>query len=180
MKPRKICVVTGSRAEYGLLFWLMKGIQKEPKLELQIIATGMHLSPEFGFTYKEIEKDGFHINKKVEMLLSAEKNKIENQIFNVGYQNMSINKIAQLVKEVVEKEYPKRGQISILRTSGNDIRSYHINSEKIKKVLGFEPKKSIEMAIKDLCNAFKQGKIINSFENDLYFNVSRFKNIKAK
>ena len=72
MKPRKICVVTGSRAEYGLLFWLMKGIQKEPKLELQIIATGMHLSPEFGFTYKEIEKGGFHINKKVEMLLSAD------------------------------------------------------------------------------------------------------------
>ena len=72
MKPRKICVVTGSRAEYGLLFWLMKGIQKEPKLELQIIATGMHLSPEFGFTYKEIEKDGFHINKKVEILLSAD------------------------------------------------------------------------------------------------------------
>ena len=72
MKPRKICVVTGSRAEYGLLFWLMKGIQKEPNLELQIIATGMHLSPEFGFTYKEIEKDGFHINKKVEMLLSAD------------------------------------------------------------------------------------------------------------
>lgn len=72
MKPRKICVVTGSRAEYGLLFWLMKGIQKEPKLELQIIVTGMHLSPEFGFTYKEIEKDGFHINKKIEMLLSAD------------------------------------------------------------------------------------------------------------
>ena len=72
MKRRKICVVTGSRAEYGLLFWLMKGIQKEPKLELQIIATGMHLSPEFGFTYKEIEKGGFHINKKVEMLLSAD------------------------------------------------------------------------------------------------------------
>ena len=72
MSIRKICVVTGSRAEYGLLFWLMKGIQKEPKLELQIIATGMHLSPEFGFTYKEIEKGGFHINKKVEMLLSAD------------------------------------------------------------------------------------------------------------
>ena len=72
MEKRKICVVTGSRAEYGLLFWLMKGIQKEPNLELQIIATGMHLSPEFGFTYKEIEKDGFHIDKKVEMLLSAD------------------------------------------------------------------------------------------------------------
>ena len=55
-----------------------------------------------------------------------------------------------------------------------------MSNTKIKKVLGFEPKKSIEMAIKDLCNAFKQRKIINSFENDLYFNVSRLKNIKAK
>ena len=69
---KKICVITGSRAEYGLLHWLMKGIQEEPSLELQIIATGMHLSPEFGLTYKEIEKDGYHIDRKVEMLLSAD------------------------------------------------------------------------------------------------------------
>ena len=72
MKKRKICVVTGTRAEYGLLRWVMDGIQKSSKLELQIIATGMHLSPAFGMTYKEIEKDGFTINKKVEMLLSAD------------------------------------------------------------------------------------------------------------
>ena len=92
---------------------------------------------------------------------------------------MSINEIAQLVKGVVEKEYPNKEEINIIRSSSDDNRSYHINSEKIKKVLGFEPKKSVEMAIKDLCNAFKQGKIINSFENDLYFNVSRLKKIKA-
>ena len=93
---------------------------------------------------------------------------------------MSINEIAKLVKDVVEKEYPNKGQINIVKSSSDDNRSYHINSEKIRKVLGFEPKKSIEMAVKDLCNAFKQGKIINSFENNLYFNVSRLKNIKAK
>jgi len=69
---RKICVVTGTRAEYGLLFWLMKEIQKDPELELQIIATGMHLSPEFGLTWKQIEKDGFFINEKAEMLLSSD------------------------------------------------------------------------------------------------------------
>ena len=68
---RKICVVTGTRAEYGLLFWLMKEIEADPELELQIIATGMHLSPEFGLTYKEIEKD-FTITKKIEMLLSSD------------------------------------------------------------------------------------------------------------
>ncbi len=62
MKKRNICVVTGTRAEYGLLYWLIKSIKDDPKLELQIIATGMHLSHEFGLTYKEIENDGFHIN----------------------------------------------------------------------------------------------------------------------
>ena len=69
---RKICIVTGSRAEYGLIYWLMKEIQEDPHLELQIIATGMHLSPEFGLTYKVIEKDGFMISEKVEMLLSSD------------------------------------------------------------------------------------------------------------
>ena len=69
---RAICIVTGSRAEYGLLYWLMKEIQADPELELQIIVTGMHLSPEFGLTYQQIEQDGFHINKKIEMLLSSD------------------------------------------------------------------------------------------------------------
>ena len=69
---RNICVVTGTRAEYGLLRWVMEGIRESDLLELQIIATGMHLSPEFGLTYREIEKDGFHIDRKVEMLLSAD------------------------------------------------------------------------------------------------------------
>ncbi len=69
---RKICIVTGTRAEYGLLYWLMKEIQADDALELQIIATGAHLSPEFGLTYREIEKDGFRINATVEMLLSSD------------------------------------------------------------------------------------------------------------
>ena len=69
---RKICVVTGSRAEYGLLSGLMHAIKNDPELELQIIATNMHLSPEFGLTYRNIEQDGFTINKKVEMLLSSD------------------------------------------------------------------------------------------------------------
>jgi GDP/UDP-N,N'-diacetylbacillosamine 2-epimerase (hydrolysing) len=69
---RKVCVVTGTRAEYGLLRWVMEGIQQTPDLELQIVATGMHLSPEFGLTYQEIERDGFYIDRKVEMLLSSD------------------------------------------------------------------------------------------------------------
>ena len=69
---RKICVVTGTRAEYGLLYWLMKEIEADPGLQLQVIATGMHLSPEFGLTYRQIEADGFDIDAKVEMLLSSD------------------------------------------------------------------------------------------------------------
>ena len=72
MDKRKICVVTGTRAEYGLLYWLMKEIQNDDALALQIIATGAHLSPEFGLTYKTIENDDFHIDEKVEMLLSSD------------------------------------------------------------------------------------------------------------
>ncbi len=69
---RKICVVTGTRAEYGLLRWLMKEIDNDPSLELQLAVTGAHLSPEFGMTYRTIEKDGFKIDEKVEMLLSSD------------------------------------------------------------------------------------------------------------
>lgn len=70
--PRKICIVTGARSDYGLLYWLMKEIADDPELQLQVIATGMHLSPKFGLTYRQIEADGFTIDAKVEMLLSSD------------------------------------------------------------------------------------------------------------
>lgn len=69
---RRVCVVTGTRAEYGLLRWVIDGIAKSPVLDLQLVATGMHLSPEFGLTYREIEGDGYVIDAKVEMLLSSD------------------------------------------------------------------------------------------------------------
>jgi GDP/UDP-N,N'-diacetylbacillosamine 2-epimerase (hydrolysing) len=69
---RKICIITGTRAEYGLLRWVMQGIKDSHELRLQIIATGMHLSPEFGLTYQEIERDDFQIDRKVEMLTSSD------------------------------------------------------------------------------------------------------------
>ncbi len=72
MIKRKICVVTGTRAEYGQLYWVMKGLSDDPEVELQVLATGTHLSPEFGLTYKQIEADGFNINKKVEIILSSD------------------------------------------------------------------------------------------------------------
>lgn len=69
---RKICVITGTRAEYGLLRWVMQGIRDDTELKLQVIVTGMHLSPEFGLTYQSIEQDGFQIDRKVEMLTSSD------------------------------------------------------------------------------------------------------------
>lgn len=80
----KICFFTGTRADYGLLFPLMKLIKEKNEYELQIIASGMHFSPEFGLTYKEIEKDGFKINEKIEVLLSSDSNIGINKAIGLG------------------------------------------------------------------------------------------------
>jgi len=69
---RRICVVTGSRAEYGILYWLLREISADATLELQLVATAMHLAPEFGLTWRQIEADGFRIDAKVDMLLSSD------------------------------------------------------------------------------------------------------------
>ena len=84
-----------------------------------------------------------------------------------------------MVKKVVQKELKNTDEIKITKTSSDDNRSYHINSDKIKNVLGFIPKRSIEMAVGDLCKAFKNDVLPNSFEDDIYFNVKRLKRIKA-
>jgi len=81
---RKVCLVTGTRAEFGLLRWLMGEIQSHPQLELQVIATGMHLSPEFGSTYHEIEEAGFEIDARVEMLLSSDANTAVTKSMGLG------------------------------------------------------------------------------------------------
>lgn len=69
---KKVCVITGARSEYGLLRWVIDGIDKDEDLQLQLVVTGGHLSPEQGLTYQAIEEDGYHIDEKVEMLLSSE------------------------------------------------------------------------------------------------------------
>ncbi len=116
----------------------------------------------------------------VEFLINAPSDKIKDQIFNVGYQNLSIAEIAKKVKKVVENYFPDKKKIEIETTPSDDNRSYHINSDKIKNVLGFVPKLTIEDAVRDLCVAFKENKIPNSFEDDFYFNLKRLKRINAK
>jgi nucleoside-diphosphate-sugar epimerase len=115
----------------------------------------------------------------VKLLIEAPAAKVANETFNVGNQNMSIMDIAKLVKKVVEEEFPEKKGLSIVATPSDDLRSYHINSDKIKNALGFVPKLTIEDAVHDLCSAFKQGLIPMSFEDDRYFNVKRLKRINA-
>ena len=115
----------------------------------------------------------------VEMFLEAPAEKIQGEIFNVGYQNLSLMKIAELVKKVVLEEFPDRRDIEIVTTPSDDIRSYHINSSKVTRVLGFQPRHTIEDAVSELCGAFREGKLPNSFEDDFYFNVKRLQRLKA-
>jgi nucleoside-diphosphate-sugar epimerase len=113
------------------------------------------------------------------LLLTAPSEKIANEIFNCGYQNMSIMDLAHLVKRVVEEEFPEKAPIDIVTTPSNDNRSYHINSDKIARVLGFTPKHGIDEAVRDLCHAFRAGKVPASMSNDWYYNVRTLKKLKA-
>lgn len=113
-------------------------------------------------------------------LLEAEESLIANQIFNVGTQNLSLNAISIIVKEIVEREFPELGNIPIQIESSNDNRSYHINSEKIRRILGFVPERTVANAIQDLCNGFKLNQFPNSMTDINYFNVKKLMAISAK
>ena len=115
----------------------------------------------------------------VHQLLEAPAEKVQNEIFNVGYQNMSISDLAVLVKKVVAEEFPDKPEIAIVTTPSDDDRSYHINSGKIKRVLGYAPTHTIEDAIRSLCQAFKEGKLPDSMTNDWYYNIRTMKKLNA-
>ena len=110
-----------------------------------------------------------------DLLLELPSEKIAGQTFNVGYQNHSIMDIAKIVRRVVQEEFPEKGEIEIVTTPSDDLRSYHINSDKIAAALGFRPKRGIEDAVRDLCQAFKAGKLPESLTDDRYFNVKVLK-----
>lgn len=104
-------------------------------------------------------------------LLEAEDATIADQIFNCGYQNLSMRDIAETVKKVVEEELNLDEDIAIKTEPTDDIRSYHINSDKVSDILNFRPQFSVEDAVRDLVRAFGAGKLPDSFEDDRYFNV---------
>lgn len=128
------------------------------------------------------KRPNLHVQDMVDLyklLLEVPDEKIAGQIFNAGFQNMSIMEIAQVVKRVVEEIFPEKGSIPIVTTPTDDIRSYHVNSDKIRKILGYQPKRSVEDAVRDLCAAFKAGKLPDSLQDTFYFNVRRLKELKA-
>lgn len=123
-------------------------------------------------------RPNLHIEDMVdvyELLLAAPDEKIAGETFNAGYQNRSVNDIAGIVKAVVEEEFPDRPPVEIEWQETNDPRSYQINSDKIRRVLGYEPKRTIEDAVRDLSRAFRAGLLPDSFDDDRYYNVRTMK-----
>jgi nucleoside-diphosphate-sugar epimerase len=121
-------------------------------------------------------RPNLHIKDMVRLyqtMLALPPKEIAGETFNVGYRNLSVMEIAEQVKEVVEEEYPELGDIEIVRTPSDDNRSYRVTSDKIKNMLGFEPIFTVEDAIRDLCKAFREGKLPNSFDNPWYYNVKQ-------
>jgi len=104
---------------------------------------------------------------------------VDGKIFNVGYQNMKMREIAEVVKKTVSQQMQK-DNLEVIFSATDDNRSYHVSSEKIKRELGFEAKRSIEEAVSDLCIAFKSGKIPDSLDNIKYYNIRTMQAIKLK
>jgi len=106
--------------------------------------------------------------------IDADPKKTNGQIFNVGFRNQSVNELAYDVKNVIGND------IKIINTKSNDNRSYHVSSDKIKSVLGFETKCTVKDAVQDLKDAFERKLLINTFNNEFFFNIKRMNSIKLK
>ena len=118
-----------------------------------------------------------HIDDMVSLylaVLKADSKVINGQIFNVGFKNQSVNELAADVKEIIGDD------VKIINTKSNDNRSYHVSSEKIKQVLGFETKYTVKNAVSDLKIAFEKNILTNTFNNELFFNIKRMNNINLK
>jgi len=122
----------------------------------------------------EQKRPNLHIDDVADvyvMLLELPAQRVAGEIFNAAYQNHTIRQLADIVKKVVEEEMPERGPIRIETTPSNDLRSYHVSSRKIREKLGYVPKRTIEDAVRDMCLAFKAGKLPNSLADERYINV---------
>ncbi len=111
------------------------------------------------------------------LLLELPDEKIKGQTYNAGYQNRSVADIAQIVRRVMAEEFPGRPEITVETKPSDDIRSYRISSEKIKRELNFVPRHTIEDAVRDLIKAFKAGKFKDPLNNSRYFNIKTLKSM---
>ena len=123
-------------------------------------------------------RPNLHISDYAEvvmLLITAPRDKVHKQVFNVGGENLTILEIAKLVKNIVENQVEGREEIEIQIQETDDPRSYHINSDKIKKELGFVPRKNVEYAVLELIEAFKNGAFGDTMKDDKYYNVKSLK-----
>ncbi len=104
-------------------------------------------------------------------LLHVPAEMIAGKTFNAGYQNYTVAEIAEIVRSVVSREVPGRERLQIVTVPSNDLRSYHISSEKLRRELGFVPKRTIEDAVRGLCRAFAEGKVPPPRDDICYYNV---------
>jgi len=122
-------------------------------------------------------RPNIHISDMVrayELFIEADKSKINGEIFNVGFENQTVDELANMVKNVIGND------VNIKKIKSNDDRSYHISSEKIKSILGFKPALTISDAISDLKNVFYEGVLRNPLFNEMYYNITRMKSVNLK
>jgi len=127
-------------------------------------------------------RPNLHIEDMVDayhLMLTAPHEKIHGEVFNIGFENHSIADIALMVQKIVAEEFPDKGAIDIVTTPSDDNRSYHVNSDKVFRTLGYRPKRTIEDAVRDLARAFRNRLLDDSFDNDWYYNVRTMKRIGA-
>ena len=155
------------------------GYAKRQRLDLVVNILTNH-----AFHNKEIKVFGgdqlrpnIHINDMVNSFLAvldAPSKKINGEVFNVGFKNQSVNELANDVKEVIGND------VKIIRTKSDDNRSYHVSSEKIRDVLNFNTKYTVKDAVSDLKNAFEKKSLINTFNDEFFFNIKRMQSINLK
>ncbi len=139
------------------------------------LAVNRGLVTVFGGSQK---RPNIHVEDIAELyvnLLDLPASKIAGETFNAGYQNHTVSELARIVKSIVEREMPEKAPIKVETSPSNDLRSYHVSSKKIAQKLGFVPKRTVEDAVRDICRAFREGKLPNSLEDDKYFNVKTVK-----
>ena len=155
------------------------GYAKRQRLDLVVNILTNH-----AFHNKEIKVFGgdqlrpnVHINDMVDSylaVLDAPSKKINGEVFNVGFKNQSVNELANDVKEVIGSD------VKIIHTKSGDNRSYHVSSEKISNILNFNTKYTVKDAVSDLKNAFEKKSLINTFNDEFFFNIKRMQSINLK